>query len=110
MIGYVPMGSPRRSCTTTEKAVCIKKSFRKYLKENDIKDKAIPAAYPQLQGKVEAYNKIVKNEFLAVENISDIQDGKARYAQFVNAYNMDREHGGIGGLTPHRRGGHNCNC
>lgn len=81
----------------------VSKSFRQYLRENDIKDKPIPAAYPQLQGKVEAYSKIVKNEFLAVENIIDREDGKARCAMFVNAYNMDREHGGIGGLTPQER-------
>jgi len=77
--------------------------FKRYLRKNDIKDKSIPAAYPQLQGKVEAYNKIVKNEFLAVENILDREDGKARYAMFVNAYNMDREHGGIRGLTPQEK-------
>jgi transposase len=76
------------------------KMFRQYLIKNDIKDKPIPAAYPQLQGKVEAYNKIVKNEFLAVEDISDVEDGKARYSMFVNAYNIDREHGAIHGLTP----------
>ena len=34
---------------------------------NHIKDKRIPNSHPQLQGKVEAYNKIVKNEFLALE-------------------------------------------
>jgi len=77
--------------------------FRRYLRKNDIKDKPIPARYPQLQGKVEAYNKIVKNEFLAVEDIPDVKDGKARYAMFVDAYNMDREHGGIRGLTPQER-------
>lgn len=76
------------------------KMFKRYLIKNGIKDKPIPAAYPQLQGKVEAYNKIVKNEFLAVEDISDVEDGKARYAMFVNAYNIDREHGAIHGLTP----------
>ncbi len=46
---------------------------------------------------------IVKNEFLAVENILDREDGKARYAMFVNAYNIDREHGGIHGMTPQER-------
>ena len=50
--------------------------------------------------KREAYNKIVKNEFLAVEDISSIDDGKLRYAMFVRAYNETREHGGINGLTP----------
>ena len=52
------------------------------------------------QGKIEAYNKIVKNEFLALEDIPDIEDGKLRYDMFVKAYNETREHGGINGLTP----------
>ncbi len=74
--------------------------FRHFLVHNHIKDKRIPNRYPQLQGKVEAYNKIVKNEFLAVENIPNINDGKLRYDIFVKAYNETREHGGINGLTP----------
>ena len=50
---------------------------------------------------MEAYNKIVKNEFLSVEDISSIDDGKLRYDDmFVKAYNETREHGGIDGLTP----------
>ena len=55
---------------------------------------------PQLQGKIEAYYKIVKNEFLALEDIQNIDDGKLRYDMFVKAYNEVREHGGINGLTP----------
>ena len=42
------------------------KIFRHFLQRNNIKVKSIPSRYPQLQGKIEAYNKIVKNEFLAV--------------------------------------------
>ena len=76
------------------------KIFKRFLEHNNIKDKPIPKSYPQLQGKVEAYNKIVKNEFLAVEDISSIDDGKLRYEIFVKAYNETREHGGINGLTP----------
>ncbi|HSF50219.1 MAG TPA: integrase core domain-containing protein, partial [Nitrososphaeraceae archaeon] len=75
------------------------KIFRHFLQRNNIKDKPIPARYPQLQGKIEAYNKIVKNEFLAVENIPNIDDGKRRYSMFVKAYNEEREHGGINGYT-----------
>ena len=67
---------------------------------NQIKDKQIPNSYPQLQGKIEAYNKIVKNEFLAIEDIPNIDDGKQRYDMFVKEYNETREHGGINGLTP----------
>jgi transposase InsO family protein len=76
------------------------KIFRRFLKKNNIKDKSIPVRYPQLQGKIEAYNKIVKNEFLAVENISDVEEGKKMYSMFVKAYNEEREHGGIDGYTP----------
>ena len=63
--------------------------FRHFLVHNQIKDKRIPNFYPQLQGKVEAYNKIVKNEFLALENIPNIDDGKLRYDTFVKAYNEE---------------------
>ena len=74
--------------------------FRHFLIHNQIKDKQIPKSYPQLQGKVEAYNKIVKSEFIALEDIPNIDDGKQRYDMFVKAYNETREHGGINGLTP----------
>ena len=76
------------------------KMFRHFLVHNQIKDKQIPNSYPQLQGKIEAYNKIVKNEFLAIEDIPNIDDGKQRYDMFVKEYNETREHGGINGLTP----------
>ena len=52
-----------------------------------------------MQGKIEAYTKIVRNEFLALEDIPNIDDGKLRYDRFVKVYNDTREHGGINGLT-----------
>jgi hypothetical protein len=43
----------------------------------------------------------VKNEFLAVKNTPNIDDGKLRYDDmFVKACNETREHGCINGLTP----------
>jgi transposase InsO family protein len=65
-----------------------------------MKDKPNPNFYPQLQGKVEAYNRMVKNEFISVEDISSRDEGKLRNEMFVKAYNDKREHGGINGLTP----------
>ena len=59
--------------------------FRHFLIYHHIKDKRIPNRYPQLQGKVKAYNKIVKNEFLTVEDIPNINDGKLRCDMFVKA-------------------------
>ena len=60
----------------------------------------VSSLHQKHSGTVEAYNKIVKNEFLAVEDISNINDGKLRYEIFVKAYNETREHGEINGLTP----------
>ncbi len=50
------------------------KQFKHYLFLNGIKDKQIPKGYPQEQGKVEAYNKIVITEFLQVEELIDMKE------------------------------------
>jgi hypothetical protein len=43
----------------------------------------------------------VKNEFLAIEDIPNIDEGRLTYdGMFVKAYNETREHGRINGLTP----------
>ena len=74
--------------------------FKNYLRFHGINDKQIPKGYPQEQGKVEAYNKIVIAEFLQVEELIDVKDGIEKYESFVNSYNHEREHGGINGMTP----------
>jgi len=74
--------------------------FKNYLRFHGINDKQIPKGYPQEQGKVEAYNKIVIAEFLQVEELIDMKDGIKKYESFVNSYNYEREHGGINGMTP----------
>ena len=74
--------------------------FENFLILNGIKNKQIPKGYPQEQGKVEAYNKIVIAEFLQEEELIDEKDGAKKYESFVNSYNYEREHGGINGMTP----------
>ncbi len=74
--------------------------FKNFLILNGIKDKQIPKGYPQEQGKVEVYNKIVISEFLQIEELKDEKDGAEKYESFVNSYNYEREHGGINGMTP----------
>jgi len=92
-------GKPRRIMHDNGKQF-TSRIFRHFLVHNQIKDKQILNFYPQLQGKVEAYNKIVKNEFLAVEVLPNIDHGKQRYDMFVKAYNETKEHGEINDLTP----------
>jgi hypothetical protein len=55
------------------------RKFRLLLAHSQIYDKQIPNSYPQLQGKVEAYNKVVISEFIALEDMSNINHGKQRY-------------------------------
>ena len=74
--------------------------FKNFLILNGIKDKQIPKGYPQEQGKVEAYNKIVISEFLQIEELKNEKDGAEEYESFVNSYNYEREYGGINGMTP----------
>ena len=51
--------------------------------------------------RIEAYNKIVKNEFLAIEDIPNIDDGKQMIRHVcLKRITETREHGGINGLTP----------
>ncbi len=73
--------------------------FRNFLNLNWVKDKQIPKGYPQEQGKVEAYNKIVIAEFLPVEELTDEKDRVQKYQTFANSYNYEREHSGIDGMT-----------
>ncbi|MGD1836560.1 MAG: hypothetical protein ACPKPY_00695 [Nitrososphaeraceae archaeon] len=71
------------------------KNIQTFSTKNLIKEKPIPNVYPQLQGKIEGYNKIVRDEFLTVENSSDKEEGKKRYSMFVKAYNEQREEVGV---------------
>ncbi|MGB6528043.1 MAG: hypothetical protein WBF33_08030, partial [Candidatus Nitrosopolaris sp.] len=46
----------------------------------------IPKGYPQEQGKVEAYNKIVIAEFLQIEELKDEKDGAEKY-EYTHIHN-----------------------
>ncbi|HEY7572168.1 MAG TPA: integrase core domain-containing protein [Nitrososphaeraceae archaeon] len=92
-------GNPRKILQDSNKQF-TSRIFYDFLVHNQIKDKLILNSYPQLQGKVEAYNKIVESEFIALEDIPNIDEGKQKYDMFVKAYNETREHECINGLTP----------
>ena len=64
--------------------------FKNFLSLSGIKDKQIPKGYPQEQGKVEAYNKIVIAEFLQEEELRQEKDGAKKYESFVNSYNYEK--------------------
>ena len=52
------------------------KIFRRFLQRTILKINPYLPDIHNYRVKIEAYNKIVKNEFLAVENIPNVEDGK----------------------------------
>src|ERR1044071_9153788 len=92
------MESPRKSCMTMVNSL-HPKSLNAFLSITTLKISRFRISIPTPR-KVEAYNKIVKNEFISVEDISSKDEGKLRYDMFVKAYNDKREYVDINGLTP----------
>lgn len=59
-----------------------------------------PPRYPQPNGKVEAFFKIVQNEFIRANHFKDIEEFKEQLGGFIFHYNHSRRHGGIDYQTP----------
>ena len=64
-----------------------------------LNQKSIPSGYPQLQGKIEVYNKIVKHEFLTIENSTNIEDGKEIVIHVCQCIQLRNNVCGIDGNT-----------
>ncbi len=77
--------------------------FKNLLNINGIKDGQLSQVYPQEEGKVEVYKRIVIDEFLKVKEWIDEKDGIEKYKSFVISYTYEREHGGIKGITPSQK-------
>ena len=71
-------GKPKKIMHDNGKQITSKNLLPSSEEHNNIKDKPIPHSSPQLQGKVGAYNKIVKNQFISVEDISSIDEWNLR--------------------------------
>jgi len=55
---------------------------------------------PQTNGKIEAFNKIIKNEFFYPNNFRDEKDLMLNLGNFLFEYNHLRRHGGLNYSTP----------
>ena len=72
--------------------------FEKYLEMNGIDHTHASAHHPQTLGKVEACNKTIKYELLKQHHFSTAQETVSAIGEWVNKYNYQRTHQGIGGL------------
>lgn len=75
-------------------------SFEKEMKALGIIHKYTRAYRPQTNGKIEAFWKIIKREFLTRYFFKDWREFNLKLHQYMYNYNNKRKHGGINYLTP----------
>ena len=86
--------------TTHWKSGKQKHSFEKELRSLGIIHKYTRPYRPQTNGKIEAFWKIIKREFLTRYFFKDWREFNLKLHQYMYRYNNERRHGGINYLTP----------
>ncbi len=74
--------------------------FEMFCKEIDIKHIYTKPYRPQTNGKIEAFNKIAKNEFFLHNSFNSMEDIVLNLGNFLFEYNHLRKHGGLNYETP----------
>ena len=74
--------------------------FETFCKEVGIEHIYTKPYRPQTNGKIEAFNKIIKNEFFYPNTFETTQDLMANLGNFLFEYNHLRKHGGLNYTTP----------
>jgi transposase InsO family protein len=74
--------------------------FGQYLDDQRIEHVVAEPHSPQSQGKVERLIQTIRAELLTRVKFTGLADAQAQIASFVDSYNFDRPHQGIGGQRP----------
>ncbi len=75
--------------------------FEKYLETQRIEHTHARAHHPQTLGKIESTNKHIQKELLRRQRFESTSEAKAAIGKWVNTYNYERTHQGLGGyLVP----------
>jgi transposase InsO family protein len=74
--------------------------FQEYLDDQRIEHLVAEPHSPQSQGKVERLIQTIREELLTRVKFSGFADAQAQIRSFVQSYNFDRPHQGIGGKRP----------
>ena len=77
--------------------------FDRICRENGIKHMLTKPRSPTTTGKVERWHKTLRVEFLTGKVFNDIADAQAQLDAWVEHYNHDRPHQGIGMVAPWER-------
>ena len=77
-----------------------KSEFEILLEKEGIKHVVSRAHHPETLGKCERFWKTVESEFWTRTRPEDLDDAKLRFKYFVDHYNHQRPHQGLGGASP----------
>jgi transposase InsO family protein len=75
-------------------------AFHKELKQRGIRQIVAAPRHPQTLGKIERFWGTLWRECLEAAVFLDLADARARIGHFIDWYNFQRTHSGIGGLVP----------
>lgn len=75
-------------------------SFEVFCKEIGVEHIYTRPYRPQTNGKIEAFNRIIKNEFFYPHTFNDEKDLMLNLGNFLFEYNHLRKHGGLNYITP----------
>lgn len=78
----------------------IAKDFKAFIRFSGMTHVRTSPFYPQSNGKLERYHKTMKSECIRPETPLSLADAKRSMARFVERYNCERLHSGIGYVTP----------
>jgi len=74
-----------------------------FLKQIGVEHWYSPPYHPQVNGKVEAFFKIVQTELIRAHAFQNLDEFKEQLAQYMFDYNHCRRHGGLKYLTPYEK-------
>ena len=74
--------------------------FREYLSEMNIQHEFTHIASPQENCYIESFHSIVERTICRVYDFETIEEAKEVFHRFMNFYNLERLHGGIGNKSP----------
>ena len=78
----------------------VSRDFKQFLSFANLTHVRTSVAYPQSNGKIERFNKTIKNECLTKESFIDFDDATKQISSHINFYNTKRLHSAISYLTP----------
>ncbi len=88
----------------TDNGSCyVSRSFRDMAASHDVTLKRTRPYRPQTNGKAEAFNKILQNEWAYIRPYQGNLERLDALPIFLAYYNQQRPHGGIGGMVPASR-------